>query len=1213
MPGSRFSAVHLLSLALLAGAGGLLCYPGDGEAPGDRLTGEVQTLRTHLREGRYREALLAAQDLLAQQGVASGPDSADRAEALDAVIESLWRGGEVGRESTLDLARRAVELRERLHGSQSREVVGSLNSLAVVLYNRSEFDASRPVFERALAILEGDPSADPMAVASLLNSFAQLVIDSGNRAEAKALAERALAMLEAAGAPESAEAAVALGNLGYLAEVESDFTAAISRFERAVDIQQRKLAAGHPDLAETLTRLSVTLSKVGDYRRAVAEAERSLALRERALGADHVDVAKSLNNLALVLHRQGKTAEARPLLERALAILERSFGSDHVYIAGAANNLSVLVSSLGDYKSARALNEKALAAGERAFPADHPDYAALMNTVGLFFFNTGDLARARHMYDRALAIMEKNFGDDHPVVAIVLQNQGDLQSSLGDHWAARSLYERAARITERLMGPDHPDTATSLSMLASSLQETGEYLEAEALYLRAHAIRERALGAEHPDVAFSLTDMAALAARRGDLDTAKRHLLRARELHEAAWGAIHPYTAATLTQMAKVLIRLGEMGTARATLEQAMDAGVQIYGSQHVNVAGAASLIAKTHFLMGDMPRALEAAMRAEEIVREEFTDTARSLSEREALNYESLRSSGLDVAFSVLGAPGGEPYRQAAVGSLWEEVVRSRAMVLDEMASRNRISLESATPEVGKLLDELEVARNYLARLAVQMAGSESAHEYRDRLQRARERKEEVERLLAERSAEFRARQEGSRAGMREVAGALPEGSALVGYVQYGQWSPAGGVQTPSAPIRTPSYVALVMPHRGGTPVAVPLGPCERIDALVRTWRLEAEPAVARLSSVGPRAEARYREAGMALRRAIWDPLQEHVAKAEQVFVVPDGALHLVNLGALPAEDGRYLVETGPLLHYFSAERDLVAGRRTPRGRRGLLALGGPDFDAAPHSASPRGAGRGAEADSDPTLFRGRRAACVALGSMKFAPLPAARTEVEEITRLWQRRQPDEGAERARMLLSASATESEFKRSAPGHRVLHLATHGFFASERCPSALEEARSAEGAPWQRMGQERGNAENPLLLSGLALAGANRREQAPEGVEDGILTAEEIASLDLGGVEWAVLSACETGVGQVQNGEGVLGLRRAFEVAGAGTLIMSLWSVEDAVAREWMRGLYEARLGDASTIDAVRQASVKMIEARRRAGKSTHPASWGAFVAAGDWR
>jgi CHAT domain-containing protein len=150
---------------------------------------------------------------------------------------------------------------------------------------------------------------------------------------------------------------------------------------------------------------------------------------------------------------------------------------------------------------------------------------------------------------------------------------------------------------------------------------------------------------------------------------------------------------------------------------------------------------------------------------------------------------------------------------------------------------------------------------------------------------------------------------------------------------------------------------------------------------------------------------------------------------------------------------------------------------------------------------------------------------------------------------------------------------------------------------------------------KGPPDSPFLLSGLALAGANARRALPEGSqeEDGILTAEEISALDLSGVGWAVLSACGTGLGDVHSGEGVLGLRRAFEVAGVGTLIMSLWNVEDDATRIWMRGLYEARLDGMRTVEAVSAAGLKMIQERRRVGRTTHPFYWGAFVAAGDWR
>jgi CHAT domain-containing protein len=144
--------------------------------------------------------------------------------------------------------------------------------------------------------------------------------------------------------------------------------------------------------------------------------------------------------------------------------------------------------------------------------------------------------------------------------------------------------------------------------------------------------------------------------------------------------------------------------------------------------------------------------------------------------------------------------------------------------------------------------------------------------------------------------------------------------------------------------------------------------------------------------------------------------------------------------------------------------------------------------------------------------------------------------------------------------------------------------------------------------------SPLLLSGLAFAGANERATATEGMDDGVLTAEEVAALDLGGVEWAVLSACDTGVGEIRAGEGVFGLRRAMQVAGVHTLIMSLWPVDDEATREWMKALYRGRLtGGLDSAAAVRAAGMHVLKQRRAAGESAHPYYWAAFVAAGDWR
>jgi CHAT domain-containing protein len=194
-------------------------------------------------------------------------------------------------------------------------------------------------------------------------------------------------------------------------------------------------------------------------------------------------------------------------------------------------------------------------------------------------------------------------------------------------------------------------------------------------------------------------------------------------------------------------------------------------------------------------------------------------------------------------------------------------------------------------------------------------------------------------------------------------------------------------------------------------------------------------------------------------------------------------------------------------------------------------------------------------------------------------------------------------------ASETAFKRLAPGKRVLHLATHGFFLTSTCSSDQRVVRGIGGL--SPMGVATTAPENPPLLAGLAFAGANQRDALGPEEEDGILTAEEIATMDLAGVELAILSACDTGVGKVQVGEGVVGLSRAFQVAGVRTVIMSLRAVDDRASEEFMTILHEEHLKNGVTPEeAVTQASLRLLENRKRLGLSTHPFYWGAWVAVG---
>jgi CHAT domain-containing protein len=429
---------------------------------------------------------------------------------------------------------------------------------------------------------------------------------------------------------------------------------------------------------------------------------------------------------------------------------------------------------------------------------------------------------------------------------------------------------------------------------------------------------------------------------------------------------------------------------------------------------------------------------------------------------------------------------------------------------------------------------------------------------------------------------------GYDKMVSILPEGSSLVGYVRYSTDEKEAG-----------EYGALVQMGSDEGPVFHRLGSATEIELAVGEWRDQVTFGVRTMSSRGgdsdddsnsrgfvkvtrdPQAQlAAYRVEGEKLRQLIWDPIFDDLGKARNIFLVPDGSLNLVSFASLPDGSAGYLVEGPASLHYLTAEKSL--GRiSTKTGIKGsLVAVGGASYGGSRDLTETDVGTESSPRSSSPSLS-------------SFADLPHAATEVQRIERIWA------GAGGPSVVLTGEqATERNLKESLGQAQVVHLATHGFFL-------VGQAEHGGTPSW----------DNPLSRSGLALAQANGWQEVEEGDQDGLLTAQEVAALDLSGVQWAVLSACDTGLGDLDSrGEGVFGLRRAFALAGAETVVMSLWSVDDASTSIWVADLYTSHWQEKMpTSEAVRQASRKLIERRRAEGQSDHPYYWAGFLAAGDWR
>ncbi len=1204
----------------------LLLFCGAVPPPGSAGDDNLDEVRRLLREGRYAQAEAAARRAL--EGARDGGPLV-LAETLDAFVEASQRAGrildpEVGRS-----AEQAVEMREGALGGEHPIVALSLDRLAALLHAAGEYEPAEALYRRALAIQEKTLGAAHPETAISLSGLARARLAADDAGAARELAEHALAVREKALGAEHLDAAESLIDVARVCLRRADARAARPLLERALAIRERALGQEHPETAASLFEVGWALFLLQEHAEARDQMERALRLQESALPAQHPETAVTLHGLGKLLGYTGKDAEAIPLLERALAIREAVLGPLHPLTLAAMTDLGTSNSVLGREPIARRLFEEALARAQSRPGPERVETARTCSGLAILLWHAGERAESRRLFERALAIREKVLGPEHPAVAQNLNHLGALHQTVGDYAVALPLHQRALAIQEKARGPVHPEVAATLNNIANLLNKTGRNEEAEAAAERALRIAQEVFGDVHPDLAIFLTTLGSIQRDRGETARAIASYERALRITEQTIGNEHQYAADRRHAYARALEASGESARAEELYARALGIRERLLGGRHPDVAESLQSLARLDLRAGRGRQALARALRAETILREHFLNTVHSFSEREALQYEPIRIAGLGAALSALLslAPAGASGEE--VEAVWEALVRSRALVLDVAAARHRSIADLGGAEGAALWRALGAARARLAALAVAGPEDGDAQKYQGRLRAALEERDRAERAVAERSASFRGEQARAGAGLAEIRRALPAGAALLAYARYEREK--ARVETRSRP----AYAVFVVGPGGAAPRIVDLGPAGGIDLLVQAWRQAVGRAPSALEAGGGRAEEEARQAGEAVRRAIWDPLLPAVAGARQVFVVPDGLLHLVSVAALPSDGGGYLIEADPLIHYLSAERDMARPPTPPSKEGGILLVGGPDYDARPETAAGvaesdlEGAGSGSQPHetatlvlgsgttfSNAVLYRGAEASCPELRSLKFPPLPSSRAEAEEVESLWRRRAESGRAARRGVvkLLGAQAAEETVKREASGRRILHLATHGFFAPESCSGASAGKPGYSAAPEAGGGPAAALEANPLWLAGLALAGANRRADLGAGsTEDGILTAEEIAALDLSGVEWAVLSACETGVGRVLAGEGVLGLRRAFEVAGARTLIMSLWSVEDASSREWMRRLYEERLQGASTAAAVRQAGRAVLEARRHDKRGTHPFFWGAFVAAGDWR
>ncbi|HYH96809.1 CHAT domain-containing tetratricopeptide repeat protein, partial [Hyalangium sp.] len=987
-----------------------------------------------------------------------------------------------------------------------------------------------------------------------------------------ATVEKTLADSRLAEAQKSFDEGQKLINAGKYAE-------AAPLVEHALETREAVLAGMHPKIADCLSLLGEVHVKLADFARAEPLLVRALKIRKGALGENHPSVAEALTNLAVLYSSQGFYARAEPLFAHALKIRKAAFGEKHPDVAEALNELASIYYLQGLYARAEPLAARALEIREAVLGDAHPDFAESLNNLAAIYSSEGLYARAEPLFARALKIRQAARGPNHPDVAESLNNLAGIYQAQGLYERAEPLLVRALEILEAALGDRHPDVAYSLYCLALLYSFQELHARAEPLYVRALEIWEETLGENHPTVAEVLSSLAVLYHHQGFYERAEPLMTRALGLQEAALGPEHPDVAGSLNNLASLYQAQGFYTRAELLFARAIKIWEAALGENHPNVTNSIHNLARFHLIQGQVDTALPLLQRALTSSEQHLRQEVFGFSEQSLATFLHLLRAQEERLYALVRSHPDDP---RLVHLALSAALLRKGRSVQESSNTSSIIYRSMDSADRVAFDRLRSLRTQLATLSLAGPGMLSPADYRQRLKDLAAEGDFLEEDLVRRSGPLRRLHDLPPPGqlISQVTAALPPDSAIVEFVAYQDRALlAKPGLLPSQVDNHLRYLALLL-FADGRSRAVDLGPAEPIDR-----------AALRLHDTLARKSASYLSAAQALHTLAFLPLVPHLGQKRRLFLAPDGQLNLVPFAAL--HDGRRFLVDAFHITYLTSGKDLLPRSEDLPPSNSVVVLASPDFGSPLAAATP-------EEQTAPALAQ--RAALLedfftTLRSngpdIPWAPLPGTRAEAESILRLFPQ---------AQLLLGPDATKQALLRL-PTPGLLHIATHGFFLEDSSPVSAARGVGNFGAVGSSPAQR---PSDPLLRSGLVLAGI-QHPTAPAGtrrIEESLVTALELAGLNLWGTQLVVLSACDTGRGDVRLGDGVYGLRRAFLVAGAETVVTSLWKVNDEVTRQLMERYYRHLLAGLGRTHALREA---MKELRRM---HPHPHFWAAFTALG---
>jgi CHAT domain-containing protein len=1057
------------------------------------------------------------------------------------------------RSKALEIHLRVLDLRKKVLGEKHRDYLESISNISTTYSLLGEHQKALEFNMKAEELgneILGEKERDFIII---LNNQASINSELGNYKKALEISQKVAELLKEVLGENDPEYFTSLSNLSIYYSQIGDYKKALEIDLELLELRQKVLGTKHPDYLTSLSSLAQSFSNIGNYRKALELSQKVVELRKEVLGEKHPDYLSSLSNLSVNYQDVGDYILGIEISKKVVELRKEVLGEKHPDYLVSLNNLAVNYLNLGFYSKALEVSLNVVESYKAVLGEKHPDYLTSLENLAVQYSELGDYIKALEIKQQVLELRREILGDRHPDFLNSLTNLSIEYLNLGDYQKALGIDLKGIELCKAVLGENHPNCFQILNSLATDyfyLQDNEKSLQ---IYGEVVESRKEVFGEKHPDYLTSLGNLAIVYRDIGNYHKSLEISKKVVELRKEVLGEKHPDYIGSLNNIAVCYSKLNYYLNSLEVHQEVLELRKEVLGENHPLYIESLNNIADTELHLSENNIALnyftEMLDKTQEKVFEYFT----MMTEKQRHLYWE-KYGGYFNYFPRYYEKTSDYQSEGAIKA-YEYSLLTKGILLNTTIDFDKLIAEKGTPEAIAKFEELKLLKLQIQRISEKPIAERYLNV--DSLENIAQKKETE---LVKLSKEYGDYTRNLKITWKDVQGQLSYKDVAIEFVEYPTLTD------------TVKYAALVLRKEWQYPRMIPLFRKDQIEEFIS----QEENDIYSNEDVGKQ-----------IKKLVWEPLEEVIAPGERVYFSPAGILHQLAIENLPASDSTTLEDRYQLFR-LSSTKELVIHNATSKYQSAVL-YGGLEYDMEEDKMLAESNKYEYEKSRSYQPLRGYSDSQEGWGSLGHTLM-----EVEDIAQKMQEKQYPNLIYTGRF-----GNEESFKSlSGKNSSIIHIATHGFF------STIEESKETPFI-MQRLGDQQQDKPfiDPMLRSGLIMAGGNKAwlgEKVPDNIEDGVLTAREISHMDLRGTDLVVLSACETGLGEVSS-EGVFGLQRSFKQAGVQTILMSLWEVKDLPTRYMMTEFYSNLLNGKEKREA-------FLEAKRKCrDKYPEPENWAAFI------